>query len=102
MSGWLNYYRYSRNPDKYISYRDELRPANIPDSILGSKSVYYFLKDEYDSILYYSRPGSNSILKSIAYTRTGQTDKSKKIADSLEAVSPYDHAFQTRYYLRMA
>lgn len=94
-SGWLNYYRYSRNPDKYITYRDELRPANIPDSILGSKSVYYFLKDEYDSILYYSRPGSNSILKSIAYTRTGQTDKAKKIADSLEAVSPYDHAFQT-------
>jgi len=94
-SGWLNYYRYSRNPDKYISYRNELRPANIPDSILGSKSVYYFLKDEYDSILYYSRPGSNSILKNIAYTRTGQTDKAKKIADSLESVSPYDQAFQT-------
>jgi adenylate cyclase len=94
-SGWLNYYRYSRNPDKYISYRNELRPANIPDSILGSKSVYYFLKDEYDSILYYSRPGSNSILKNIAYTRTGQTDKTKKIADSLESVSPYDQAFQT-------
>jgi TolB-like protein/class 3 adenylate cyclase len=94
-SGWLNYYRYSRNPDKYISYRNELRPANIPDSILGSKPVYYFLKDEYDSILYYSRPGSNSILKSIAYTRTGQSDKAKKIADSLEKASPYDHAFQT-------
>ena len=94
-SGWLNYYRYSRNPDKYISYRNELRPANIPDSILGSKPVYHFLKDEYDSILYYSTQGSNSLLKSIAYTRTGQTDKAKKIADSLENVSPYDHAFQT-------
>jgi adenylate cyclase len=94
-TGWLNYYRYSRNPDKYISYRNELRPANIPDSILGSKPVYHFLKDEYDSILYYSRPGSNSILKSIAYTRTGQTDKAKKIADSLESSSPYDYAFQT-------
>ena len=35
------------------------------------------------------------MLKSIAYTRTGQTDKAKKIADSLENVSPYDHAFQT-------
>jgi TolB-like protein/class 3 adenylate cyclase len=93
--GWLNYYRYSRNPGKYISYRNELRPANMPDSILGSKSVYHFLKDEYDSILYYSRPGSNSLLKSIAYTRTGQTDKAKKIADSLEKASPYDHAFQT-------
>jgi len=94
-SGWLNYYRYSRDPDKYISYRNELRPANMPDSISGSKPVYHFLKNEYDSILYYSRPGSNSILKSIAYTRTGQPDKAKKIADSLEKASLYDHAFQT-------
>src|SRR6186997_298437 len=94
-SGWLNYYRYSRNPDKYISYRNELRPANIPDSILGSKPVYYFLKDEYDSVLYYSRPTSKSILKSISYTRTGQQEKTKKITDSLENSSPYDNAFQT-------
>lgn len=94
-SGWLTYYRYSRNADKYITYRNELRPANIPDSILGTRTVYYFLKDEYDSVLYYSRPASVSILKTIAYTRTGQTDKAKKIADSLESASPYDHAFQT-------
>ena len=57
--------------------------------------IYHFLKDEYDSILFYSRPFPQSILKSIAYTRTGQSDKAKKIADSLENVSPYDHAFQT-------
>ncbi len=94
-SGWLNYYRYSRDPGKYISYRNEIRPGNIPDSTPGTKMVYYFLKDEYDSVLYYSRPTSLSILKSIAYTRTGQPEKTKKTVDSLENLSPYDYAFQT-------
>ena len=92
---WLNYYRYSRDPGKYISYRNEKRPGNIPDSTPGTKMVYHFLKDEYDSVLYYSRPTSNSILKSISYTRTGQPEKTKKITDSLENSSPYDNAFQT-------
>jgi TolB-like protein len=94
-SGWLNYYRYSSDPGKYISYRNEIRPGNTPDSTPGTKMVYYFLKDQYDSVLYYSRPTSLSILKSIAYTRTGQPEKTKKIVDSLENLSPYDYAFQT-------
>ena len=94
-TGWLNYYRYTRDPEKYLSYRNEIRPTNIPDSTQGAKLVYHFLKDEYDSILFYSRPTSLSMLKSIAYTRTGQPDKTKKIADSLEKLSPYDFAFQT-------
>ena len=92
---WLNYYRYSRDPGKYILYLNEKRPGNIPDSTPGTKMVYHFLKDQYDSVLYYSRPTSNSILKSISYTRTGQPEKTKKITDSLENSSPYDNAFQT-------
>ena len=94
INGWLNYYRYTRDPVRYISFRNSIRPANVPDSSMGSKPVYHFLKDEYDSILFYIRPASLSILKTIAYTRTGQSDKAKKIVDSLEKVSPYDHAFQ--------
>jgi len=94
-NGWLTYYRYSRNPDKYLAYRNELRPNVSPDSIPGTKLMYYFLKDEYDSVLSYGSRFLNSTLKIIAYTRTGQTDKAKKIADSLENASPYDHAFQT-------
>jgi adenylate cyclase len=93
--GWLNYYRYSRNPEKYLSYRNEIQPNANADSIPGTKLMYHFLKDEYDSVLLYSMRFPNSILKSIAYTRTGQTEKAKKIADSLENISPYDHAFQT-------
>ena len=94
-SGWLTYYRYSRNPEKYISYRNEIRPNASADSIPGTRLMYHFLKDEYDSVLSYSMRFPNSILKSIAYTRTDQTDKAKKIADSIEKISPYDHAFQT-------
>jgi len=95
-SAWRNYYRYSRNPEKYLSHRNEIRPDTNPDSIPGTKMIYHFLKDNYDSVLFYSNRVPNSIvLKSIAYTRTGQTDKAKRIADSLESVSPYDHAFQT-------
>jgi len=94
-TGWLNFYRYSRNPEKYLSYRNELRPTNNPDSIQGTKLMYHFLKDEFDSVLIYSKRLPNYLLKTIAYTQIGQIDKAKKIADSLESVSPYDHAFQT-------
>jgi TolB-like protein/class 3 adenylate cyclase len=94
-SAWRNYYRYSRNPEKYLSHRNERRPNTNPDSIPGTKMIYYFLKDKYDSVLFFSEKVPFSIvIRSIAYTRTGQTDKAKRIADSLEAVSPYDHAFQ--------
>jgi TolB-like protein/class 3 adenylate cyclase len=93
--GWLTYYRYSRNPEKYLDHRNRTRPTNSPDTIPGTDLMYYFLKDEYDSVLRHSIRFPNSVLRSIAYTQTGQTDKARKIADSLENVSPYDHAFQT-------
>jgi adenylate cyclase len=94
-SAWLTYYRYSRNPEKYLSYRNEMRSTISPDTIPGYKLMYHFLKDEYDSVLLYTRVFPNSVLKNVAYTQTGQSEKAKKIADSLERVSPYDHAFQT-------
>lgn len=93
-TAWLTFYRYSRNPEKYLVYRREIRPTNSPDTIPGQKLMYHFLKDEYDSVLKYSPVFPNSVLKNIAYTQTGQPEKAKKIADSLERVSPYDHAFQ--------
>jgi adenylate cyclase len=93
-AGWLTYYRYSRNPEKYMAYRNGMR-VNTPDSIPGTKVMYHFLKDEYDSIVLYSRQIPASMLKNVAYTQTGRIDKAKKIADSLENISPYDYAFQT-------
>ena len=95
-SAWRNYYRYSRNPEKFLSYRNERRPTASADSIQGIKLMYYFLKDQFDSVLFFSERVPFSILiRNIAYTRTGQNDRAKQIADSLENVSPYDHAFQT-------
>jgi adenylate cyclase len=94
-SAWLTYYRYSRKPDQYLSYRNSIRPTNSPDTIPGTNLMYHFLKDNFDSILFYGDRFPNSLYKSIAYTRTGQMQKAKTIVDSLEKVSPYDHAFHT-------
>jgi adenylate cyclase len=94
-SGWLNYYRYSRNPEKFLAYRNETRPTNRPDTMTGTKMMYHFLKDEYDSVLVYGSKLPHSLLKSIAYIQTGKIDQAKKVIDSLEKISSYDQAFQT-------
>ena len=94
-SGWLNYYRYSRNPEKFLAYRNEIRPTNRPDTLIAIKIIYHFLKDEYDSVLVYGSKLPFSLLKNIAYIQTGKIDQAKKVIDSLENVSSYDHAFHT-------
>lgn len=57
--------------------------------------MYHFLKDQYDSVLFYSSQFPFSMLKNIAYIKTGKTELVKRTIDSLEKISPYDHAFQT-------
>jgi tetratricopeptide (TPR) repeat protein len=61
----------------------------------GTKMMYHFLKDEYDSVLVYGSKLPHSLLKSIAYIQTGKIDQAKKVIDSLEKISSYDQAFQT-------
>ena len=94
-SGWLTYYRYSRNPEKYLAYRNSVRPGNSSDSIPGTTLMYHFLKDQYDSILFYGSQFPISLLRNLAYIKTGKTELAKRTIDSLENISPYDHAFQT-------
>src|SRR5688572_25227819 len=94
-SGWLTYYRYSRNPDMFLSYMNSMRPVNSPDSIRITKLMYHFLKDQYDSVLLYRKHLLYQLYINVAYTRTGQLEKAKRIADSLESLSPNDYAFQT-------
>lgn len=94
-SGWLTYYRYSRNPEKFLAYRNEIRPTRRPDTLIGTNIIYHFLKDEYDSVLVYGSKLPFSLLKSIAYIQTGKTAQAKSVIDSLEMNSSYDHAFQT-------
>jgi tetratricopeptide (TPR) repeat protein len=93
-SGWLNYYRYTRNPEKFRSYRNEIRRTANTDTIPNVNLMYHFLKNEYDSILIHTGRLPYSLLRNIAYTQTGNIEKAKKVVDSLENVSPYDHAFQ--------
>ena len=92
--GWLTYYRYSRNPEKYFAYRNSLTPNNSSDSIPGTLLMYHFLKDQYDSVLFYSNRFPFSLLKNVAFIKIGKPDLAKKTIDSLENVSPYDHAYQ--------
>jgi len=91
---WLTFYRYSRNPDMFLSYMTAIRPTNNRDSIPGARLLYYFLKDQYDSILLYKNHLIYQLYINVAYTRTGQIEKAKRIVDSLEKVAPTDQAFQ--------
>ena len=94
LTAWTNYFRYSRDPDKMLAMRTELR---LPRRSLYEnwvKLLYHFLKDEYDSILLYRSQALNLSIIGVAYCRTGQMDKAKKLVDSLESTSPYDQAFQ--------
>ena len=93
-SAWLTFYRYSRNPDMLLSYMTTIRPTNNPDSIPGARLMYYFLKDQYDSVLLFRNHLIYQLYINVAYTRTGQIEKAKRIVDSLEKVSPTDQAFQ--------
>ena len=94
-SAWLTFYRYSRNPEMLLSYMTTIRPTNNPDSIPGARLMYHFLKDQYDSVLLYKKHLIYQLYINVSYTRTGQSEKAKRIVDSLERVSPIDRAFQT-------
>jgi tetratricopeptide (TPR) repeat protein len=93
-SGWLTFYRYSRNPDMLLSYMTTIRPTNNMDSIPGARLMYHFLKDQYDSVLLYKKHLLYQLYINVAYTRTGQLATAKRIADSLESDAPNDQAFQ--------
>ncbi len=91
--GWMTYYRYSRNPEKLMAFLQE-QPTELMDARNnGIKRSYYFLKDEYDSILMIGTSFRDPVLIGISYAKTGRPVEAKKIVDSLMAVSPLDHAF---------
>jgi TolB-like protein len=92
--GWVTYYRYSRQPEKLLTLKNDIRIENFStymDSTL--KQWYFFLKDEFDSLLTYKTMGLSTTVMGIAYIRTGQTNNAQHIIDSLVSVSEYDHAF---------
>jgi adenylate cyclase len=86
---WSRYYAYSRNAEKFASSNTGLE-MNTRNS---NKIWYYFLKDQYDSMLIYSRETRQSALVGIAYSKMGNAVQARKIIDSLKASSENDHAF---------
>jgi tetratricopeptide (TPR) repeat protein len=90
---WVNYYRYSRNPDKLLQYLQE-QPAQVREGMKNLINVsYYFLKENYDSVLVYVNRLNNPMMRGIANAKTGNLREAQKIVDSLIAKSGNDHAF---------
>jgi len=92
-SGWVYYYRYSRNPEKLLQYLQE-QPAQVREGLKNQiNTSYYFLKENYDSVLVYVNTFNNPMMRGIANAKTGKVREAQKIVDSLIAKSETDHAF---------
>ncbi len=91
--GWMNYYRYSRNAEKLLAFVNEHGGPMGQGLERGMKRWYYFLKNEFDSLLMIGRSFYDPTLQGIAYARTGKIKEAKKLIDSLQAISSTDHAF---------
>ena len=90
---WINYYRYSRNPEKLLQYLHELPNQAREGMRNGIKLWYHFLKEDYDSILVYGNELNNPVVIGIANAKTGKVREAQKIVDSLIAKSANDNAF---------
>jgi len=90
---WFNLYLYSRKPDKLMSFIMQ-QPAEMREGLIANrKPWYFFLKDDYDSILMNKNARRDPMLIGISYAKTGKLKEAGKIVDSLKALSPLDHAF---------
>ena len=91
--GWVNYYRYSRNPEKLLQYLQE-QPAQAREGMRNLINIsYYFLKENYDSVLLYGNMVNSPMMRGIGNAKTGNLREAQKIVDSLIAKSGNDHAF---------
>jgi tetratricopeptide (TPR) repeat protein len=82
-------YTYSRNPEKLAGMGKEIK-GSIPASIGNyGKAWYYFLKDQYDSVIVYAREPA---LVGLAYAQLKNTGAARKVLDSLKTNSQNDNA----------
>ena len=90
-SAWQTYYRYTRNPEKLrIVMQQDTNRVRLN---YGAKFSYFFLKDDYDSILANKNTLFDPALLGIAYIKTGRNAEVKKLVDSLQTLSPLNNAF---------
>lgn len=91
---WVRFYTFSRNPEKLFAIMKEIGFANQRSAGDYRKNLYYFLKDQYDSMLIYSGGRfATPVLRGIAFAKTGKSAQAVKIIDSLKTKSENDHAF---------
>ena len=93
VGGWVSYYRYSRDAEKLLEFMQQQPDRGGQTGRGNGKGWYYFLKEEYDSMLVYGNPIRDPELLGIAYAKTGKAMQARKIVDSLQSMSQYDHAF---------
>jgi len=91
--GWSNYYYYSRNAEGFIANQQQGDSAGTRNAFrMSARIPYYFLKDQYDSILLYGNRRFQISQIAIAYIKTGKQDKADFILDSLSNASKNDNA----------
>lgn len=92
-SSWIRFYRYSRQPQQLMDI-SRFAPTRIKPYFLQEVGYWYhFLQNNGDSMMHYATSRELPWMKGIALSITGRTDEARKLADSLIAKSPYDHAF---------
>lgn len=106
-TAWLRYYLYSRNAEKMGEYFHTLRSASekskAPNEFNsgearnidrgGTRISYFFLKENYDSILAYGQRRYHTAEIAIALMKTGKINQANLIVDSLRMASETDNAF---------
>ena len=92
-AAWTRYYLYSRNADKLGEYLQEFNSPNGRTVAPGIRVSYFFLKEEYDSILVYGNRRYQSAEIAIALVKTGKKIQAGMIVDSLLKASENDNAF---------
>jgi TolB-like protein/class 3 adenylate cyclase len=91
---WTRFYTYAREPEKLAALMNKMNLQGQRNTGDYGKSLYHFLKNQYDSVLLYTRGEFvDPALKGIAYAQTGKKAQATKLIDSLDRVSQNDHAF---------
>jgi len=88
---WFNYYIYSRNIKALGRYLHETDTSGAGNFARGIWISYYFLKDDYDSVLL-KGSGRFRPETAIALIKTGNIKQADKLVDSLINVSENDNA----------
>src|SRR4051812_8345408 len=84
---WTNYYLYSRNTKKFGEYLHAPTSAGTGLINRALKAYYFFLSEQYDSLLVYANRQLQPAVTAIALAKTGRVNQATMIVDSLRNAS---------------